>query len=202
MGMLNDMERKGCESIIHDHDCDLWVIMVRWVDVPDSDWGDFRHRPAVDISSYLLIHFWFSKSVRKKRHLLWAKNTMLMLSVYFWCGIRSVILQIQFLGWIICSGQTMTFDFLYLKQDGFCKSFSRIIKTFQGHYPCFNGDLTWILVITHCHFFCKWSPTSLKRICVLRLFRANTTIFYTNKRDVISAINKWTNLICVSVKFG
>ena len=35
-GRLIDMERKGCESIIHDHDCDLWVIMVGWVDVPYS----------------------------------------------------------------------------------------------------------------------------------------------------------------------
>ena len=28
---LIDMERRGCESIIHDHDCDLWVAMVGWV---------------------------------------------------------------------------------------------------------------------------------------------------------------------------
>ena len=48
---LIDMEWKGCESIIHDHDCDLWVTMVGWVDVPYSDWGDFRRRRAVDISS-------------------------------------------------------------------------------------------------------------------------------------------------------
>ena len=27
------------------------VTMVRWADVPDSDWGDFRRRRAVDISS-------------------------------------------------------------------------------------------------------------------------------------------------------
>ena len=53
MGGLIDIERKGCESIIHDHDCDLWVTMVGWVDVPDSDWGDFRRLGAVDISSYL-----------------------------------------------------------------------------------------------------------------------------------------------------
>ena len=29
------------------------VTMIRWADVPDSDWGDFRCRRAVDISSYL-----------------------------------------------------------------------------------------------------------------------------------------------------
>ena len=29
------------------------VTMVGWADVPDSDWGDFRRRCAVDISSYL-----------------------------------------------------------------------------------------------------------------------------------------------------
>ena len=50
-GRLIDMERKGCELIIHDHDCDLWVALVGWVDVPYSDWGDFRRRRAVDISS-------------------------------------------------------------------------------------------------------------------------------------------------------
>ena len=34
---LIDMEWKGYESIIHDHDCDLWVTMVGRVDVPYSD---------------------------------------------------------------------------------------------------------------------------------------------------------------------
>ena len=43
------MERKGCESITHNQDSDLWVTMVGWVAVPDSDWGDFRRRRAVDI---------------------------------------------------------------------------------------------------------------------------------------------------------
>ena len=35
------------------------VTMVRWADVPDSDWGDFRRRCAVDISSYFMwcLHF-------------------------------------------------------------------------------------------------------------------------------------------------
>ena len=54
-GGLIDMERKGCELIIHDHDCDLWVALVGWVDVPYSDWGDFRRWCAVDISSFLSI---------------------------------------------------------------------------------------------------------------------------------------------------
>ena len=51
MGGLIDMEWKGCESIIRD----LWVTMVGWVDVPytSSDWGDFRRRHAIDISSWL-----------------------------------------------------------------------------------------------------------------------------------------------------
>ena len=34
MGGMIEMERKGCELIIHDHDCDLRVTMVGWVDVP------------------------------------------------------------------------------------------------------------------------------------------------------------------------
>ena len=50
MGLI-DMKWKGCESIIHDHDHELWVTMVGWVDVPYSDWGDFRRRRAIDISS-------------------------------------------------------------------------------------------------------------------------------------------------------
>ena len=39
--------------IIHDHDCDLWV---GWVDVPDSDQGDFRCRHAIDMSSSICFH--------------------------------------------------------------------------------------------------------------------------------------------------
>ena len=54
-----DMDRKGWESIIHDHDCDLWVTMMGWVDVPYSDWGDFKRRRAIDISSYLC---WFDNT--------------------------------------------------------------------------------------------------------------------------------------------
>ena len=33
------------------------VTMVGWADVPDSDWGDFRRRRAVDISSYYYYFF-------------------------------------------------------------------------------------------------------------------------------------------------
>ena len=47
------MKRKGCESIIPYHDCDLWVTMVGLVNVPYSDWGDFRRRRAVNISSLI-----------------------------------------------------------------------------------------------------------------------------------------------------
>ena len=45
--------------IERDHDCDLWVTMVGWVDVPYSDWGDFKRRRAVDISSFgsVPVHF-------------------------------------------------------------------------------------------------------------------------------------------------
>ena len=40
--------RKGCESIVHDHGRDLWITMVGWGDVSDSDQDDFIR----DISSY------------------------------------------------------------------------------------------------------------------------------------------------------
>ena len=49
MGGLTDMERKGCELIIHDHDCDYGGVDRS----PHSDWGDFRRRCAVDISRCL-----------------------------------------------------------------------------------------------------------------------------------------------------
>ena len=55
MGGLIDMEGNWCEWIIHDHECDIWVNMKGWVDVPDSDRGDFRSRRVVDISSCLCI---------------------------------------------------------------------------------------------------------------------------------------------------
>ena len=48
--------RKRFESSIHDHDIDLCVTMVVWMDVSDSDWGDFRRRHAIDISSSIWMH--------------------------------------------------------------------------------------------------------------------------------------------------
>ena len=36
------------------------VTMVGWADVPDSDWGDFGRRRAVDISNLTLIPAWIS----------------------------------------------------------------------------------------------------------------------------------------------
>ena len=36
------------------------VTMVGWGDVPDSDWGDFRRRRAVDISSYEMDYSFYS----------------------------------------------------------------------------------------------------------------------------------------------
>ena len=65
MRRLIDMERKGCESIIHDHDCDLWVTMVGWVDAPYSDWGDFRRRRAVDISISLCYEIVYNINTQK-----------------------------------------------------------------------------------------------------------------------------------------
>ena len=43
---------KEFRLIIHNHDCDLWVTIKGWVDVPDSDRGDFRRLRAVDISIF------------------------------------------------------------------------------------------------------------------------------------------------------
>ena len=52
MRRMIGMERKGCESIIHEHDRDLWVTMLGWVYVPDSDRGDFKRRRVVDTSGW------------------------------------------------------------------------------------------------------------------------------------------------------
>ena len=50
MGRPIDMDRKRCESSFMTMIL-ASVAMVGWADVPDSDWGDFRRRRAVDISS-------------------------------------------------------------------------------------------------------------------------------------------------------
>ena len=51
-GWLTWNERDVSRSFMTIHDCDLWVTMVGWVDVPYSDWGDFKRRRAIDISSF------------------------------------------------------------------------------------------------------------------------------------------------------
>ena len=57
MGGPIGMEQKGCESIIHDHGRDLWATMVGSVDVQHGEWGDFRRRRAIDISSSVCFLF-------------------------------------------------------------------------------------------------------------------------------------------------
>ena len=47
MGGTIDIEQKGWESVIHDHDHDLFVNMVRCKDLPDSD----RVTSDVDVTS-------------------------------------------------------------------------------------------------------------------------------------------------------
>ena len=51
MGGLIDMEWKGYQLIIHDHDRDP-VGNHGGVGVPDSDWGNFRLWRVVNISSF------------------------------------------------------------------------------------------------------------------------------------------------------
>ena len=67
MGRLIDIECKGCELIIHANEHNFCVTMIGWVDVQDSDQGDFRHWYAVDISScikntkhHMKIHLYYS----------------------------------------------------------------------------------------------------------------------------------------------
>ena len=54
MGWAIDIERKGYESSINDHDNDLHMTMMGWADVLDSYRGDFRRWRAVDISSFYI----------------------------------------------------------------------------------------------------------------------------------------------------
>ena len=55
MGGLIDIEQRG-QLVIHDPDHDHLVTKVRCKDLPDSDWGDFRCRRAIDSSSLVYIY--------------------------------------------------------------------------------------------------------------------------------------------------
>ena len=55
-GLIYMYERDVSRPFSHDHDIDLCVTMAGWVDVPDSDRGDFIRRRAVGISSYNRFH--------------------------------------------------------------------------------------------------------------------------------------------------
>ena len=56
IGGLIGREQIGCESIIPDHDIDHCVNIVGWLDVSNSEQGDFRCRGAVDIPiSYFVL---------------------------------------------------------------------------------------------------------------------------------------------------
>ena len=52
---------------VNRYEHDLWVTMVGWVDVPDSDRGDFRRRRAVDISNFGAV---FTLSCNRRRRVL------------------------------------------------------------------------------------------------------------------------------------
>ena len=43
------MEWQGCKLSSHDHDTDFCVIMVGWVDVPDSDRGDISNSNSMKL---------------------------------------------------------------------------------------------------------------------------------------------------------
>ena len=53
MGGPIGMERRKCNTIIHDHNADICVTILGCVDVWESDRGDFRRRHVFDISSFL-----------------------------------------------------------------------------------------------------------------------------------------------------
>ena len=53
---------KWCDSIIHDLYRALCVTVVGWVDVLESDRGDFRHRRTIDIFTYMCCNVWYLKN--------------------------------------------------------------------------------------------------------------------------------------------
>ena len=55
MGGPIDIAQRRWQWVIHDHDHDHLVNKVRCMDLPDSDWGDFSCRRAVDSSSFLML---------------------------------------------------------------------------------------------------------------------------------------------------
>ena len=55
MGGPIDIAQRKWQWVIHDHDHDHLVTKVRCMDLPDSDWGDFSCRRAVDSSSLMRI---------------------------------------------------------------------------------------------------------------------------------------------------
>ena len=71
MGGPIDIEQRGLE-VIHDHDRDHLVTKVRCKDLPDSDWGDFRCRRAIDSSSliYVSANFVFKDPISERSALV------------------------------------------------------------------------------------------------------------------------------------
>ena len=77
MGRPIDMEQKGCESSIHDHDMDLCVAIMRLVDVLESNWDDFRCRHTIDISSR--IYEMLVRYILSSVYLRWKSTLSIML---------------------------------------------------------------------------------------------------------------------------
>ena len=94
MGGLIDMEWKRCELIIHDHDCDLCLTLVGWVDVPYSDLGDLRRRRAVDISSFSCDNCENTCALCYCHHQIGSMNHLPLFRVRLWNKILGVFLRL------------------------------------------------------------------------------------------------------------
>ena len=62
-------EQMGCESVIHDYDCDFLVTKVRCKDLLESDRGDFRCQHPLKGTQSFSFYSWCSKS--KTVNLVW-----------------------------------------------------------------------------------------------------------------------------------
>ena len=93
--------QKGCKLVIHDHDRDILVTKVRSKDLPDSDWGDFRCRHAVDSSSYFM--YWTPcMSVYLKSNDVWY--------FVFMFGMFSFQMCCYFIPQLVCQSSRQTVD--------------------------------------------------------------------------------------------
>ena len=95
---------KGYKYIIHDYDRNFCVITMRWVNVSDSDQGDFRRRWVVDKS----LDIWVCEPLPNTVHWWHRYESGRHRFVWIWFGIGTNVLKFLFwaVGYTILERQT------------------------------------------------------------------------------------------------